>query len=374
MQLTDVTRYFPSGIAFGEAFINRDKERSALKKNILANRHMLLMAPRRYGKTSLIHQVASEIEISFGMVDLLAVYSDDSVLDMLYDKIGKLLIELLPPLQQAKEKVLQIFSSMKPEFTVSALGQKLVFHSPDNPAQTITDLLLKLDETAVHFKKRAILFMDEMQQLSFLKNAHSIEASIRHAVERSRNITYCFSGSSRHLLKKMFGDKERPLYRLCHTLEIGRIDSTHYQQYLDNCALKRWSKSLSTQTFAKIMQLTQEHPFYVNALCQSLWMETTFPDETQVKQVWQEYIQSNRHIISDDIIELSLNQKKILSKLAKNPTKELYSADFLSSVKLTQSSVHKAVETLLEKDLIYNLDGCYKVLDPAIEYYIQHIA
>ncbi len=261
---------------------------------------------------------------------------------------------------------------MKPELTVSAFGQKIVFHSPNNATHTITDLLLKLDETAVHFKKRAIIFIDEMQQLSFLKNAHSLEASIRHAVERSRNVTYCFSGSSRHLLKKMFGDKHRPLYRLCHTLEIGRIDSDHYKQYLDQCALKRWSKILPSQAFIKIMQLTQEHPFYVNALCQSLWMETIFPDEAQVEQCWQEYIQSNRHIVSDDIIALSLNQKKVLSKLAKNPAKELYSAEFLSGIKLTQSSVHKAVEALLEKDLIYCLNGYYKVLDPAIEYYILY--
>lgn len=374
MQLADITHYFPSGVAFGEAFINRDEERSSLKKNVLATRHILLMAPRRYGKTSLIHQVASEIEIPFSMVDLLAAYSDDSVLEMLYDKVGKLLIELLPPLQQAKEKVLQIFSSMKPELTVSAFGQKVVFHSPNNPSQSITDLLLKLDETAIHFKKKAILFIDEMQQLSFLKNSHSIEASIRHAVERSRNITYCFSGSSRHLLKKMFGDKERPLYRLCHTVEIGRIDSEHYQRYLQQCALKRWAKTLSDNAFCKIMQLTQEHPFYVNALCQSLWMEETIPDEAQVEHQWKGYIQSNRYIISDDIIELSLNQKKVLSTLAKNPTKELYSAEFLSHIKLTQSSVHKAVEALMEKDLIYCIEGYYRVLDPAIEYYIQNIA
>ena len=58
MNLRNVTRYFPSGIALGESFINREKEREQLKKNIVANRHMVLMAPRRYGKTSLINQVA----------------------------------------------------------------------------------------------------------------------------------------------------------------------------------------------------------------------------------------------------------------------------------------------------------------------------
>ena len=125
------------------------------------------------------------------MIDLLAVYDDESVRNVLYDKIGKLLIELLPTAKQAKEKLFSILSCLKPELTLSAFGQKLTFHSPKSPGATITQLLLKLDETATHFNKKVVIFLDEMQQVSFLKNAHSIEASIRHAVERSQNVTYC---------------------------------------------------------------------------------------------------------------------------------------------------------------------------------------
>lgn len=371
MNLDKVTQHFPSGIAMGKAFINREKEREALKKNILANRHIILMAPRRYGKTSLISKVASETSVAFGMIDLLAVYSDESVRDALYDKIGKILVDMLPPAQQAKEKLLSILSSLKPELTLSAFGQKLVFHSPENTGSTITNLLLKLDETASHFKKKVVLFIDEMQQISFLKNAHSIEASIRHAVERSQNVTYCFSGSSRHLLKKMFGDKERPLYRLCHTLEIGRIEGSHYMTYLNQCAKSKWGRILDVAVFEKILMLTKRHPFYVNALCQCIWMEDAFPSPSLVQQYWEDFIKNNRHIITDDIIGLSLNQKRLLTLLAKTPSKELYSADFLSRIKLTPSSVRKAIDLLLEKDLIYVDDNdLYRILDPAIEDYI----
>ena len=60
------------------------------------------------------------------------------------------------------------------------------------------------------------------------KNYHSIEASIRHAVERSENISYVFSGSNRHLLKQMFGGQGRPLYRLCQTSRgIGLETAIH---------------------------------------------------------------------------------------------------------------------------------------------------
>lgn len=81
---------------------------------------------------------------------------------------------------------------MNPEISVGAFGQRLSFHLSNNPLQDITELLLKLDETAHHFKKRVVIFIDEFQQISQLKNYHSIEASIRHAVERSRNVAYVF--------------------------------------------------------------------------------------------------------------------------------------------------------------------------------------
>ncbi|OGT66463.1 MAG: hypothetical protein A3J38_09770 [Gammaproteobacteria bacterium RIFCSPHIGHO2_12_FULL_45_9] len=371
MRLEEITRYFPAGIAQGDAFINRVQERTVLKKNIIANRHMLLMAPRRYGKTSLVTQVAAEVDFSCAMIDFLAVHDDESVKAVLSDKIGRLVGELLPSVQQAKEKLLSIFHGMRPELTLSAFGQKLVLHAPSNPSTTIMDLLLKLDETAVYFEKRAIVFIDEMQQISFLENAHSIEASIRHAVERSKNITYCFSGSSRHLLKQMFGDHARPLYRLCHTLEIERMTLAHYEPYLADLSKRRWGQPLESDVFSKIMLLTEVHPFYVNALCQCLWIEDMAPNVLDVERAWRQYIKDNRHVIVDDVMKLSLNQKRVLIALAKYPVRELYGADFLVKVKMTPSSTRKAVEVLMAKDLVYlDQQQYYQLVDPAIAYYL----
>ena len=62
--------YFPQGLAEGQAFCNRLSERKRLATNIRATQHTLLMAPRRYGKTSLVNYVANEIDLPFSEVDL----------------------------------------------------------------------------------------------------------------------------------------------------------------------------------------------------------------------------------------------------------------------------------------------------------------
>src|SRR3990167_10562909 len=238
--MSDNLEMFPEGIAMGDAFINRVAERNILIKRIKSNKHTVLMAPRRYGKTSLVMQVAYEMKIHSCAIDLLAAYDIEYVRDQIVEKVGRLAIELLPNLTKAREKLMLIFKQMKPEITLGAFGQKLKLHLTNSPLQDMTDALLKLDETAKHFKKQAVIFMDEFQQISELKNYHSIEASIRHAVERSQNVSYVFLGSNRHLLNQMFGDKGRPLYRLCQIMELGRIEGDKYIRRFKLLSKKHW--------------------------------------------------------------------------------------------------------------------------------------
>lgn len=366
--------YFPEGIAIGDAFINRIDERSALIKRIKSNKHTILMAPRRYGKTSLVTQVACEMKIDSCTIDLLAAYSIEYVRDQIIDRVGKLAVALLPnKMAKTKEKVMQIFKKMKPELTLGAFGQKLSLHLTGSPLQDMTDALLRLDETAKHFKKHVVIFLDEFQQISQLKNYHSIEASIRHAVERSENCAYVFSGSNRRLLQQMFGDSGRPLYRLCQVVNIDRMKKETYVDHLRHVAKIKWKKIIPAETLERIFYHTELHPFYVNALCQLLWGEDKIVTPEEVDRVWHAYVKTQRQIISNDVVSLSANQRKILTALAKTPAKEIQSVHFAGPLKISPSSAQQSIDILLKKDLVYLHNDYYCVLDPAMKYYLDII-
>lgn len=367
-----ILKYFPEGVALGPAFINREDERKLLCSRIKSNKHCVLMAPRRYGKTSLVIKVADEMNIPYCSMDLLAAYSEEYVRDQIFNKVSRLVFELLPRIKKAKETLMYIFKKMKPEITIGIFGQRLSLNLSRSPLQDITELLLKLDETAKYFNKRAVIFIDEFQQISQLKNYHSIEASIRHAVERSENITYVFSGSNRRLLQQMFGDQGRPLYRLCQTINVERISTDTYQKHLNKLSIKRWKKHLSANSITQIFNCAELHPFYMNVLCQLLWEEKTIPSDEKVKTIWHNYVKAQKHIISHDVIELSLNQRKVLTALARSSVKEIQSAEFTSSIKISASSAQQALDVLVLKDLVYkNNDGYYNVLDPAMRFFLD---
>ena len=370
----DVLKYFPEGIAKGEAFINRQEERQTLNNRIKSNKHSVLIAPRKYGKTSLVIKVAEEMDITYCAIDLLAAFSEEYVRDQLVDKVGCLVFNLLPRATKAKEKLIDIFKKLKPEISLSAFGQRLSFSLTNSPLKDITELLLKLDETAQCFKKRAVIFIDEFQQISKIKNYHSIEASIRHAVERSENIAYVFSGSNRGLLEQMFGDQGRPLYRLCQTMNLERMTEEVYVNHLQQLAQLKWKKTLLTEVVDRIFYHTELHPFYMNILCQALWEQDQPLLIEAVDAAWHNYVETQRKVVGHDVMELSLNQRKIITALAKSPAKEAQAAEFTAPLRISASSAQQAIELLVRKDLVYRTkDELYHVLDPAMRYYLDVI-
>lgn len=70
------------------------------------------------------------------------------------------------------------------------------------PTRGITVMLLGLDRAAGMVGRPVVLVLDEFQQLSPLSPRtapRGLEGTIRHAVERSGNVAYVFSGRQRHL-------------------------------------------------------------------------------------------------------------------------------------------------------------------------------
>lgn len=362
---------FPSGIAEGEAFCNRVEERKRLTNNINKVVHTILIAPRRYGKTSLIKQVMHENSFNYEWVDFLSVTTREQVEDKISRAAKALLFKLSPDLIKLTKQTVDFVKSMSPELNLGAMGQSLTLHLTSNQKIPIDEMLLQIDEYAQKLEKRGVLVFDEFQQISELDQHSSVEALIRHAVERSKAITYIFSGSNRHLLQEMFSKSSRPLYRLCQAMPIERIEKGEYEKFLNNAAHKRWGKKLNVDAIDEILKLAECHPFYINALCNELWTDDELPSQDEVTLRWSWYVETHKSIIISDIISLPLNQKKVGYALAEQPTLEPSGNDLCIRTKLSTSSIRRALDYLLSKDIVYmNTSGVYGLLDPAVRYYM----
>jgi hypothetical protein len=367
-------KYFPQGIAIDRAFCNRVNERERLKKKITANEHTVLMAPRRYGKTSLIAQTLKENNFLAASIDFFFVLNQTEVTKHLFERVSELMLQLMPKGKAAAKKLLDSMQALNPRLSFSFFGQKLELSVGHYNEKSISDVLLVLDYLAQKSSQRCVLVFDEFQQIGSLKENHAIEAAIRHAVERSQAVSYVFCGSKRHLLSKMFSDKARPLYHLCDLMVIDRIDSSCYLSFLQQLAKKRWKNELSMDAFTEIVDLTGNHPYYVNALCRSLWDLDSPPGVALVRSAWKHYVEQQSPWIMTDLSGLTLNRRKVLQALALRPTAEPQSASFVERLSMGHASIKKAITALLDLDMLYrDKVGLYRVLDPAINYFIQTV-
>lgn len=365
-------RFFPQGIVTDNAFCNRENERLAMKASIESHEHVVLIAPRRYGKSSLITQVLKENNFPAVCIDLFFVLTQAEVTKSVAEGVSIIIGSLLPKTKTAGRKLIDFIIALNPKLTINVFGQKVEIGTRQTTEKTISELLLALDQIAQKVQKSCVVVFDEFQQIGELKGNHAIEAAIRHAVERSSRVSYIFCGSKRHLLNEMFSDKSRPLYHLCDLMTINRIETISYEPFLNKMAKNKWKTYLDKDVILEILYLTENHPYYVNALCRRLWRNNKMPSLSEVRNSWDDYIAKQSVWIIDDLSRLTLNRRKVITALAYQPVCEPQGQAFSEKTGLNPSAIKKALTDLNKLDLIYqDKQGYYHVLDPAVSYFIR---
>jgi len=367
-----IEKYFPQGVATGASFCNRVNERKTLKRSITLNEHTVLVAPRRHGKTSLITQVLKDVDHPSTSMDFFFVLTHVEACKQITEGVTKLINDILPKSKAACNKLIDTVKALNPKLTLSLFGQKLEISTKQTTEKTISELLLALDHFATKLKKTCVVVLDEFQQIGELKENHAIEAAIRHAVERSQSVSYIFLGSKRHLLNEMFSDKSRPLYHLCDLMPLERITSQHYKLFLNKQAKKRWNLSLEDDVVSEILFLTENHPFYVNALCRRLWRNKNTINLANVNNDWKSYVNQQAAWIMNDFSSLTLNRRKVITALASHPTAEPQGTEFSQLTGINPSGIKKCLVYLERHDYIYtDVQNAYRIFDPAVGYFIR---
>lgn len=365
--------FFPRGIATGNAFCNRKEERMRLTQNILSSQHSLLTSPRRYGKTSLVFYVAEEMGIPFGEADLFVAVDAKKIEQAIITGIKKIIANIGTPIEQVLEILRTYFKDRNTQWTVGTQGINLALIPSFNsdPATNILEALQALENLLQKKKKRAVLFIDEIQEIGEIAEGKGIEGAIRHVAQKTTYLSMVFSGSNRHLLTKMFYDKSRPLYKLCDRIVIDRISESEYISHINEIALKKWKKKLSNDVLTAIFELTELHPYYLNNLCLHLWesSDNTTPQSVDVLNCWHKMIKDERSETLNELLSLSIGQRKILNIIANGQKTNLTSKKTLNVVDLSGSSVIEAVNVLEQKDYIEQLEtNEYRVIDPLIKH------
>lgn len=361
---------FPLGKAYGEAFCNRGEETEKLLGNIQNGKHTLIIAPRRYGKSSLAERAIERSKLASVKINFHLCTSEQEVSQIVLDNVIKLIGKSIGPIEKLMSSIKKYISNLEPllSFGGEHVSLKLVPKNQLNYSIIISEALLLLEKLLVEKNKRAVIFLDEFQEIHRISKQRGLEGAFRTAAQEMQSLSLIFSGSVRSLLLSMFEDENQPLYKLCRKIKLDRIAANDYEKHIQKIAVDTWGIKLEHNLFNKIMILSNRHPYYVNYLCDALWEACQkIPKMKDVERSWASVVIEEW---SDSLRELSIlpiGQRRLLKYIANNPIRNIGSQETCIALSMPTSSISTAVRVLIEKDYLEQNDqGDYNVINPLL--------
>ena len=361
---------FPLTIASGEAFCNRLDETARLKHCIEQRRPILLISPRRYGKTSLALHAIHQTKLPYAHIDFFSAVDEQDIERAILNGIGKLIgsMESLP--KKALALASEVFEGSRIRAVLSKIGVSIeVENRRESPTTTILDVLERLEKLAEKTNKKLVLFFDEFQCLGEVAPDHGMEGVLRQVAQLTKSISFIFSGSNRHLLNQLFEDRKRPFYKLCERITLDRIAELDYSRHIHNTALRKWGSHLDEETLKALFSCSERHPYYLNLLCSRMVYEQLKPTRTTINNLWNKYVLEERSNIGAEVELLSKNQRKLLTVLSRaNGTYSPLGRDFIQLANMSKATLDQSLLFLERHDYIIRAeDGFVSVLDPLIK-------
>ena len=368
---------FPQGVAYGDSFYDRDKERLDLKKAVDNGLHTVLIAPRRYGKTSLMRKVVSDNDYPYIWIDFMTFVSREEAEKVILAQLAKLVTQIGGTEEKIKSLAKKFLTFLQPEITVNLHSVVTInFKHEAGQQDNLIHALIAIDEIARHTNKRAVIVFDEFQEIINIDEHSAFQGSIRHAVELARGVTYLFSGSRHITLRNLFTGKKSPLYELCDLMILHRVTAEYYESYIQEKAVEKWDHAIDHKIIAKVLEYSECYPKYVNALCRKIWTSDLEPTLELVDTIWEDFVFSRKDDIYMQLENLKINERKLLKLMCKTPTDKPFSMQYASMADLSPTSLRRSLEDgLLKKELVMRDTGTgeYYVVDPVLKYYLNSI-
>ncbi len=200
--------------------VGRDEELATLRDRAAHGRFVLLHAPRRYGKTSLVHRLARDAALDRDLAVVTVDLEGVLTLDDIARRFGQA-YQRLPrsALGRTLSGALAALSSAG--VSLSGGGVTIAPRAPDEAAPLLERLLALPHEAATKVGTRVLVVLDEFQAIAPVANADAVlRSQIQHQRDR---VSYLFSGSEQSLLQAIFADRARPLYGQAEQVALGPL-------------------------------------------------------------------------------------------------------------------------------------------------------
>jgi len=367
--MTNPFRY--GALALDDAFTNREAELAELLTDILNGQDVVVFAPRRYGKSSLVWRVsqqAIEQDVLVAHVNLMTTPTAERLAEKLAETIHD---DLASTLFRARER-LRVFSGLRitPVVTVDPNTGKLGFtfdagRQPQDLDATLERLLELPGQLAAERGRKVALVLDEFQEIVDIDP--DLPRLMRSVFELQPDVAHVYLGSKRHMLERIFNDENEPFWRSAKQMELGVIAPTLFRGYID-AQFARTGRRVDPDVVERVLDATLGHPYATQELCYFLWGETPEAGVAGDEQydVALEKLLRAEHAHFGLVWEKSARaQRLVLQALAREPGRPLAGEYRRRHGLPGPSSVQRALDAVVKDELVSRDErGEYRIAEP----------
>ncbi len=372
-----VNPFIVSGRILPEYFCDRVAESQALTDAVVNGNNLVLISPRRMGKTGLIRFCFDKPAIADNYITFFVDILQTTSLSELTYLLGREIFNTLAPhRKRLLNKFMTALKSLSGKFGFDATTGTPTFNIQlgdiVHPEYTLDEIFTYLSESEIP----CIVAIDEFQQISRYREKN-IEALLRAHIQKISNTTFIFAGSERHLMQQMFMNSARPFYNSATIMELGPIPRDLYIEFASRLFAER-GKSIPDSVTDSIYTLFEGHTFYMQKILNNAFgntAENQTCDSTIAGGALEEMLNSYGILYRQTLSELSQPQKELLIAIASEGTATgITSGDFIRRYSLhSASSVQSAAKKLNEKEIITVSGKNFSVTDRLLSIWLNAV-
>lgn len=367
-------------IVSGDAFTDRESDLLVLQRELGGGQNILIEAPRRFGKTSLILEVKRHLQadgIPVAYLDCMLVPSRAR----LADRLASAYLEAFrTPAQRAEDWVVQHLKAVRirPTLTIDDHGHAQVSFEAASAGSTNLDALLEQlfeEPEAIARggkKKRLVVILDEFQDLMEL--GPGLLRQLRAVIQHQQHVSYAFLGSRQALLRKAVHDRGAPLLKMARPYPLGPLPRAEFAAFL----LSRFRSSgrpVAKEAINALLDFTGGHPNDTQEAAHFLWEVALLPmtSEELVKTAIDRVVDAEAAQMTVLWHDSAPAQRNLLVALVEWGGRNIYSEDYRRRANLgAATTVQRAVQTLIDRELV-DMDsaGVYVIKERFFEEWIR---
>lgn len=366
-----------SGKVVSRYFCDREKESAELIRRITNGQNLVLISPRRMGKTGLIEYCFDNERIRENYQTFYIDILQTNTFSELIFLLGKEIFNSLVPrgLKIAKGFV-QAIKSLSGRIEIDTITGEPSFNiqlgNITKPEITLDEIFGYLERA----KMRCIVAIDEFQQISNYPEKN-VEAVMRSHIQRSSNCNFIFSGSERHILQEMFMSSARPFFNSATFMHLGPIPRGEYVDFIVRLFKER-DKTITAEHAAGIYDKFEGYTYNVQRVCNESFSLTNEGEECSrevIDRAVDSILDTYSVIYQEMLSQLPMKQKQLLYSIATEGKVEgLTSEEFIKRHALTTaSSVQSSARLLIKKDHLIREGNVYSLSDKFLQFWIRRM-